>query len=165
MLLEVVARARRRLWWNAVAFQLAIAVIVAFGVLALLLLLGTDLLGWRWVILPPAVSLSIGTWVARHRLPGAYPTAQLLDSRLHLSDALSTALFFSRPHPARPCDESTREAQQAQANLIAAAADIRAAVPITMPRIIYLAALPAVVAAGCLPGATSSTRASICARL
>ena len=102
MLLEVVARARRRLWWNAVAFQLAIAVIVAFGVLALLLLLGTDLLGWRWVILLPAASLSIGTWIARHRLPGAYPTAQLVDSRLHLSDALSTALFFSRPHPARP---------------------------------------------------------------
>ena len=115
MLLEVVARARRRLLWNALAFQLAVAVIVAFGVLALLLLLGTDLLGWRWVILLPAASLSVGTWIARRRLPGPYPTAQLVDSRLHLSDALSTALFFSRPHPARPCDEGTREAQQAQA--------------------------------------------------
>ena len=148
MLLEVVARARRRLLWNALAFQLAVAVIAAFGVLALLLLVGTDLLGWRWVIILPAVSLSVGTWIAHRRLPGAYPTAQLVDYRLNLSDALSTALFFTRPHPTRRCDEGARQAQLAQAIRIAAGADIREAVPIRMPRIIYLAALPAIVAAG-----------------
>ncbi len=148
MLLEVVARAQRRLLWNALAFQSAVAVIVAFGVLALLLLLGTDLLGWRWVIILPAVSLSAGTWIAHLRLPGAYPTAQLVDCRLNLSDALSTALFFARPHPTRRCDGGVRQAQQAQAIRIAAGADIREAVPIRMPRIIYLAALPAIVAAG-----------------
>lgn len=148
MLLEVVARARQRLLWNALAFQFAVAVIVAFAVLALLLLLGTDLLGWRWLIILPAVSLSVGTWIAHRRLPGAYPTAQLVDYRLNLSDALSTALFFARPHPTRPCDEGARQAQHAQAVRIAAGADVREAVPIGMPRIIYLAALPAIVAAG-----------------
>jgi hypothetical protein len=55
MLLEVVARARRRLLWNVLAFQLAVAVIAAFVVLALLLFVGTDLLGWQWVIILPAV--------------------------------------------------------------------------------------------------------------
>ena len=148
MLLEVVARARRRLLWNALAFQLAVAVIAAFVVLALLLFVGTDLLGWRWVIILPAVLLSAGMWISHRRLPGPYPTAQLVDCRLNLSDALSTALFFARPHYARRCDEGARQAQLAQANRIAAGADIREAVPIRMPRIIYLAALPAVVAAG-----------------
>ena len=148
MLLEVVARARRRLLWNALAFQLAVAVIAAFVVLALLLFVGTDLLGWRWVIILPAVSLCAGMWISHRRLPGAYPTAQLVDCRLNLSDALSTALFFARPHPPRRCDEGARQAQLAQANRIAAGADIREAVPIRMPRIIYLAALPAVIAAG-----------------
>lgn len=147
MLLEVVARARRRLLWNALAFQLAVAVIAAFVVLALLLFVGTDALGWGWVIILPAVSLCAGVWISHRRLPGAYPTAQLVDCRLRLSDALSTALFFTRPHPPRRCDEGARQAQLAQANRIAAGADIRAAVPIRMPRIIYLAALPAVVAA------------------
>jgi hypothetical protein len=148
MLLEVVARARRRLLWNALAFQLAVAVIAAFVVLALLLFMGTDLFGWHWVIILPAVSLSAGMWISHRRLPGAYPTAQLVDCRLNLSDALSTALFFACPHPPRRCDEGARQAQLARANRIAAGADIRAAVPITMPRIIYLAALPAVIAAG-----------------
>src|SRR5260370_4842125 len=148
MRLEVVARARRRLLWNALAFQLAVAVIAAFVVLALLLFVGTDLLGWRWVIILPAVSLSAGIWVSHRRLPGAYSTAQLVDRRLNLSDALSTALFFARPHPPPRCDEGARQTQLAQANRIAAGADIRQAVPIKMPRIIYLAALPAVIAAG-----------------
>ena len=148
MLLEVVTRARRRLLWNALAFQLAVAVISAFGALAFLLLVGTDLLGWRWVIILPAVTLSAGMWISHRRLPGAYPTAQLVDCRLNLSDALSTALFFTHPHPTRRCDEGTRQAQLAQAIHIAAGADIREAVPIRMPRIIYLAALPAVIAAG-----------------
>jgi hypothetical protein len=148
MLLEVVARARRRLLWNALAFQLAVAVIAASVVLALLLFVGTDLFGWRWVIILPAVSLCAGMWISHRRLPAAYPTAQLVDGRLKLSDALSTALFFARPHPPRPCDEGARQAQLAQANRIAAGADIREAVPIRIPRIIYLAALPAVIAAG-----------------
>jgi hypothetical protein len=148
MLLEVVARARRRLLWNALAFQLAVAVIAAFAVLALLLFIGTDALGWAWVMILPAVSLCAGMWISHRRLPGAYTAAQLVDRRLNLSDALSTALFFARPHPPRRCDEGARQAQLAQANRIAAGADLREAVPIRMPRIIYLAALPAVIAAG-----------------
>jgi hypothetical protein len=71
-----------------------------------------------------------------------------VDCRLNLSDALSTALFFACPHSPRTCDEGARQAQLAQANRIATAADIREAVPIRMPRIIYVAALPAVIAAG-----------------
>src|SRR5260370_15597105 len=115
MLSEVIARARRRLLWNALAFQFAIAVIVAFGVLALLLFLGTDIVDTRCLIVLPAASLAAGIWIAYRRLPGTYPTAQLVDRRLMLTDALSTALFFTRSHPNRPCDDGTRHAQLAQA--------------------------------------------------
>jgi hypothetical protein len=54
MLSEVIARARRRLLWNALAFHFAIAVTVALAVLSLLLILGTDILDWRLLISVPA---------------------------------------------------------------------------------------------------------------
>ena len=148
MLSEVIALARRRLLWNALAFQFAVAVIVALAVLALLLFLGTDIVDTRWLIVLPVASLAAGTWIAHRRLPGSYPTAQLVDRRLMLTDALSTALFFARPHPNRSCDEGTRQAQQEQAARIAANVDLRQAVPLRFPRAIYLAILPAIVAAG-----------------
>ncbi len=148
MLSEVIALARRRLLWNALAFQLAVAVIVALAVLALLLFLGTDIVDPRWLVISPVASLIVGTWIARRRLPGAYPTAQILDRRLMLTDALSTALFFARPYPNRSCDEGTRQAQQEQAARIAANVDLRQAIPFRFPRAVYLAVLPAIVAAG-----------------
>ena len=148
MLSEVITRARRRLLWNALAFHFAIAVTVALAVLSLLLLLGTDILDWRWLIFVPAAPLATGIFVALRRLPRPYPTAQLLDRRLKLADSLSTALFFAGPHQAHRCDDGTRQAQQADATRIAASVDIREAFPIRFPRASYLAVLPAIVAAG-----------------
>ncbi len=148
MLSEVIALARRRLLWNALAFQFAVAVIVALAVLALLLFLGTDIVDPRWLVISPVASLAAGTWIARRRLPGAYPTAQIVDRRLMLTDALSTALFFAGPHSNRRCDEGARQAQHERAARIAASVDLRQAIPLKFPRAIYLAVLPAIVAAG-----------------
>jgi hypothetical protein len=148
MLSEVIARARRRLLWNALAFHFAIAVTVALAVLSLLLFLGTDILDWRWLIIVPAAPLAAGAGIAFRRLPPPYPTAQLVDRRLKLADSLSTALFFAGPNPSRPCDDSARQAQQADATRIAASVDLRQAIPIRFPRATYLAVLPAIVAAG-----------------
>src|SRR5262249_53228655 len=114
MLSEVIARARQRLLWNALAFQFAIAVIVTLAVLVLLLFLGTDIVDPSLLILLAVASLATGTLITHKKLPGSYPTAQLLDRRLMLTDALSTALFFARPN--RRCDEETRQAQQEQAS-------------------------------------------------
>jgi MFS family permease len=125
MLLEVIARARRRLLWNALAFHFAVAVNVALGALALLLFLGVDLLDWRWLIVLPAVCLASGIVIARRRLPQPYPAAQLVDRRLKLADALSTALFFAHLHHTRRCDEDLRRAQHAEATRIAAGIDLR----------------------------------------
>ena len=148
MLSEVIARARRRLLWNALAFHFAIAVTVALAVLSLLLFLGTDILDWRWLIIVPATPLAAGAWIAFRRLPASYPTAQLVDRRLKLADSLSTALFFAVPNPSRRCDDEARQAQQADATRIAASVDLRQAIPIRFPRASYLAVLPAIVAAG-----------------
>jgi hypothetical protein len=148
MLSELIARARRRLFWNALAFQFAVAVIVALATLVLLLFLGTDIVDTSLLVILPLASLAAGTWVARNRLPGSYPTAQLVDRRLMLTDALSTALFFALPN--RRCDEGTRQAQQGQAARVAAGVDVREAVPVRFPRAMYLAILPAIVAAGLL---------------
>src|ERR1700686_5186874 len=114
MLLEVISRARSRLLWNALAFHFAVAVNVALGVLALLLFLGVDLLDWRWLVVLPSVSLAAGVVIARRRLLAPYPTAQLVDRRLKLADALSTALFFGGIHPTCRCDEDLRRAQHAE---------------------------------------------------
>jgi hypothetical protein len=148
MLLEVIARARRRLLWNALAFHFAVAVNVALGALALLLFLGVDLLDWRWLVALPAVCLAAGIAIARRRLPQPYPAAQLVDRRLKLADTLSTALFFAHLQPIRGCDEDLRRAQHAEATRIAAGIDLRQAVPIRIPRAVYLAVVPAIVAAG-----------------
>ena len=148
MLSEVIARARRRLLWNALAFHFAIAVTVALIVLSLLLFLGTDILDWRWLIVVPAAPLAAGAWIACRRLPASYPTAQLVDRRLKLCDSLSTALFFAAPDQTGRCDNATRQAQQADAMRIAAGVDLRQAIPIRVPRATYLAVLPALVAAG-----------------
>src|SRR5262252_6195390 len=103
MLYEVIARARRRLLWNALAFHFAIAVTVALAVLSLLLFLGTDIIDWRWLIAVPAGLLGAGVCVALRRLPPPYPTAQLVDRHLNLADSLSTALFFAGPDQAGRC--------------------------------------------------------------
>lgn len=148
MLSEVIARARRRLLWNALAFHFAVALNVGLAVLALLLFLGIDLLDWRWLIVMPATCLLAGVVIARVRLLQAYPTAQVVDRRLDLADTLSTAFFFAHPHPPRRCDEEAQRAQHEAALRVAAGVDLRRAIPIRMPRIIYAAALPAIVAAG-----------------
>jgi hypothetical protein len=150
MLLEVIARARRRLLWNSLAFHFAVALNVALGVLALLLYLGVDLLDWRWLVALPSLSLAAGIAIARHRLPKHYPTAQLVDLRLELADTLSTALYFTHLQPTRRFDEDVRRAQHAEAVRIVAGVDLQRAIPIRIPRAIYLAVLPAILAAGLL---------------
>jgi hypothetical protein len=134
---EVARRARRRLFWNEVLAQGACALSVGMGAVVLLLVLGTQLLDWRWLTLLPIVTLGIGVHRTLRRLPGLYPAAQLVDRRLQLADAISTALFFAGS--ARKSADDMRLAQLAQAERIADSIDFRAAIPFTMPRAVYAA--------------------------
>jgi len=92
--LTLVRQARRRLFNNELLAQGANASSAALIAFILLLLLGTQILSWPWALLLPAAAAAAGFYRARKRLPGLYRVAQLIDRRLGLSDALSTALFF-----------------------------------------------------------------------
>jgi hypothetical protein len=145
MLLEVIARARRRLLWNAIAVKSAHAISVGMGLLVLLLLLGTDILAWRWLVILPAIVLATGAFIVRRRLLGAYAAAQLVDRRLKLADHLSTALAFSQAGPAHG-SEGMRRAQRERAAHIAKSVNVREAIPFKMPNAVYCSALLAILA-------------------
>jgi hypothetical protein len=145
---EVARRARRRLFWNEVLAQGTCALSVGLGAVVLLLVLGTQLLDWRWLVVLPAATLGIGVYRTSRRLPGLYPAAQLLDRRLHLADAISTALYFSESTSRERASAGMREAQLQQAETIADRVDVVQAIPFTMPRAVYSAGLLAFLATG-----------------
>jgi hypothetical protein len=108
-------------------------------VLILLLLLGTEVLSWYWMVLVPAVSAGAGLYLARRRTPGLYAAAQMVDARMGLADTLSTAVHFSRTPPgADETASGVRRKQGEQAERLAATVDVRRAVPYTMPRTVWL---------------------------
>ncbi len=150
MLQAVIARARRRLLWNALARQLAIAAAVELSVLVVLLVFGTDVVAGTYLIVLPLTYLICGIGFAWRKLPASSPTAQILDCRLKLPDTLSTALFYSDPQPGRRCAEEFRKAQNEQATKIAATINLRETIPVRMPRAVYLSAALAVAASGLL---------------
>src|SRR5690349_8488656 len=116
---EVARRARRRLFWNEVLAQGTCALSVGLGAVVLLLVLGTQLLDWRWLILLPVATLGVGIYRTYRRIPGLYPAAQLIDRRLKLADTISTALYFAESSARDRAAAETREAQLAQAERIA----------------------------------------------
>jgi hypothetical protein len=136
--LALVRRARRRIFQNELIAQGANASSAALLAFILLLLLGAEILDWRIVVAIPAVALAIGVWLARRRLPTAYRTAQKIDARLGLADTLSTALYYSETGAAGS-PEIVR-LQAAEAERIAADADLRRALPYTLPRAAYASA-------------------------
>lgn len=94
---------RRRLLVLTVE-QLAIALSLVFGGGILMLLLGTQILSWYWVLLLGAIGLALTASRIRARMLALYRVAQILDRRLQLSDSLSTAWFLLsrdeyRDHP------------------------------------------------------------------
>ena len=119
---------------------------VGLGAVVLLLVLGTQVLDWRWLILLPVATLAIGIYRTSRRIPGLYPSAQLIDRRLKLADALSTALYFAESASRDRAAAGMREAQLAQAEKIADRVNVVEAIPFTVPRAVYAAGLLAFVA-------------------
>jgi hypothetical protein len=134
--LTLVRQARRRLFNNELLAQGANASSAALIAFILLLLLGTQILSWQWALLIPAAAAAAGFYRARKRLPGLYRVAQLIDRRLGLCDALSTALFFHET--ASGASPEVRDLQFAAAERLSRGIEARHAVPYTMPRTVYL---------------------------
>lgn len=138
MVLELVRAARRRFLRTELVVWSTHAVTAVLAGLVLLLLLGTQVLTWHWLLILPAITLAGGVCLAVRRLPPLYRVAQVLDQRLSLADCISTALFFATT-PAAKCDESMRRAQLAHAERVARGADLSLALPFRGPRGLYAA--------------------------
>ena len=144
MVLETVRRARIRIIANETIRHSAFAAIAALASLIALLVAGTQILDWVWLLLLPSLAIAAGIYLTWRRTPSDYQTAQSIDRNLALADTLSTAVFLASD--ARGAADM-RRGQWAQAEHVAAGVDLRRAVPIRMPRAIYAAAVLALIAA------------------
>src|ERR1035438_4156593 len=125
MVFETVRRARHRILANEAMRHAAYSVSAALAPLILLLLLGTQILSWAWLLLLPAIALAAGVYVTWRSAPSAYQVAQRIDHHLKLADTLSTAFFFA----GHDRDGGMRRAQWSQAERIAAGVGPRRALP------------------------------------
>jgi hypothetical protein len=126
--------------------QSALALTIGMGGAILLLLAGTQILNWYWVVLLAVASLGIGLYRLRKTIPSTYRLAQRIDRRLNLADALSTASHFFRADAVG--DAAVRERQRENAEQIARGVDVREGVPFHRPRFLLPAVALAAVAFG-----------------
>lgn len=94
----VVQSACRRRFLVVLTEQLSLAVTLVLCGGILMLLLGTQILRWYWLVLLAAMGLTFVAFRVRKRSLASYRVAQILDHRLRLSDSLSTA-WFLLTHP------------------------------------------------------------------
>ena len=133
---ELVGRARRRILWNGIFAQFTFAACVAAASAVLLLILGTQLLDWRWLALITLASLGAGVVRAARTIPSPYRAAQVVDSAAGLKDTLSTAVFFAAGG-GRKVPEQIQAAQFATAERAAPGVDLARAIPFAVPRSVY----------------------------
>jgi hypothetical protein len=143
----LISLARRRLFWNGLLAEGVRAASIALGALILLLVAGTGLLRWEWLLPAPLAAAAWGFYRAWSLRPSAYRTACTIDRRLAFADALSTAFHFSQPDHA-PVSEKLRQLQFDQAERLAATADARNAIPWIVPRSTYVLVAFVAVASG-----------------
>lgn len=134
---QLALRARRRYTWNEIRVQATVVACIGIGGAICVLVMGTQLLDWRWLACTAVSSLAVGMYRTVRRLPSHYRVLQLVDHRLGLADSLSTAVFYSGIHTASPVSEPVREAQLAHAERLAEAVDLGRALPFHKPRAMY----------------------------
>ncbi len=146
-MISLIRRARRRIVYNELFSQGAIAFSAALLAFILLLLMGTQILDWRWLFTIPSAALGVGLYRLWRRVPADYTVARILDRRLALADTLSTATFFcGRGETRLRPDPAVRASQLEDAERLAATVDARAAIPFVVPRAVYALAVLVLVA-------------------
>src|SRR5436305_13416260 len=116
---QCIAHARRRWLRNQLMTAGARAAAAGIGLLDLVLLFGTDTMHWRLLAILPFLAFAAAVTRALRRRPTAYRTAQLVDEWLHLTDSLSTAIYYSALASPRRCNEGLRLSQLEQATVAA----------------------------------------------
>jgi hypothetical protein len=119
---------------------------LVFGGIILMLLLGTQILDWYWLVLLGGVGAGIALYrVLRSRI-APYRVAQVLDREFELKDSLSTAWFLRRG--ANPREDSVAQFQIARAEELAEAVRVAEAFPFRAQRTWAVAGALAAVAFG-----------------
>lgn len=136
-MLGLVRRAQRRLFYNELFAQGANLASATLGAVILLLLAGTEILNWQWLTVLPLAAGAIGLYIAWRRRPSAYVAAQIVDRRMGLADALSTAMYFHQAGDAARASADVVRVQAQAAERASERVDLRAAVPFRMPRTAY----------------------------
>ena len=145
-LAELLQKARRRLIADVLLDRVVFAVAAGLAGVTVILLAGTDVLGWYWAVASALVALAAGLFLSRKRVPTIYQAAQKVDARLRLADTLSTAAYFlASPGDA---EASIRESQRLQAESMAMQVDLKLALPYHRPRATYPALSLALAVAG-----------------
>jgi hypothetical protein len=143
-LIELIRKGRRRQIRNLLIQQASFSAALALGGAILLLVLGTQILNWYWLVLLFAVSLGAGIYRGRNKILTDYRVAQSIDARLGLHDALSTAHYFNQnPDRVTSSDEFIEDQKQVAEDL-ARSADVRSGLPFVRPRTLYVNAVLAV---------------------
>lgn len=107
----------------------AIAAALVLTALVLMLLVGTQILDWRWLAFLAVIGLVTAGYQVRERLLGHYRVAQLLDRRLQLADSLSTAWYLLSSNAQR--QDAIAEYQLKGAERAARSVDVAQAFPFT----------------------------------
>ncbi len=139
------------------AEQFALALILVFGGGILMLLAGTQILHWYWLILLAGTGLAAGILRYRKRALEPYVVAQIVDRSLDLKDTLSTAWFLRHPEfldlahngsqlERAPAHTPAAEMQLSQADDLARTVNPAPAFPVTGHRTWAAAGLLAIVA-------------------
>jgi len=145
-LTTLIARGRLRQVRNLLIEQASFSLVLVLGGAILLLILGTQILNWYWLVLLFAVSLGAGAYRGRNKILSGYRVAQSIDSQLGFHDALSTAYFFAeRPDPG-PALPELIERQRVDAETVARSTDLRHGIPFIAPKTFYINAALALAA-------------------
>lgn len=138
--------ARRRHLSQVTIEQTVIAAGAALAGAVFLLLLGTQVLDWYWLVLLAAGSFGLGLWRTLRRTPSRYRLAQIIDARLRLHDTLSTALYYESG--SRKADPELLVFQHDRAESLARTIDPAAVFPLRVPKVLYAVGGVALVAFG-----------------
>jgi hypothetical protein len=150
-LTSLIHRGRRRHLGNLLVQAASFSTAIALGGGILLLLVGTQILNWYWLVILFTVSLAAGIYRTRNQVLSGYQIAQSIDARLDLHDSLSTAFYFGQHSGKTAAVGEFIEQQREVAEGFARTADVRVGIPFVAPRTLYInAAL--VVAVGTMFG-------------
>jgi hypothetical protein len=148
VLTDLIRRGRHRQLRNLLIREASFSAALALGGAILLLLVGTEILNWYWLVILFAGSLAVGAYRARPQVFSQYQVAQSIDRQLGFHDAISTAFYFDQHAGQQSASKDFIERQRQAADELARSADVRRGLPFFAPRTFYVNAVLAVLVCG-----------------